>query len=270
MADEKIWDRVQSLLDVRMPKWRDLIEHFGQVRAIKERDDGKRWSDDQIQEALVRAILSSNTDWDKIERVLSELDSLFQGYSLKFYAQLSEVDIDKEFVPWFKARKAASPTLARNLKYLIETSKQLNAWSRTYGSAEDYFVSLYERARKDPKVVALDIGLPGSRYKLPGFGVAIAAEALRNMGFNLAKPDRHILRATGSFGLIRFSKWPDRSRNNPPVVNKNELLMVMSRLEEFSAAAQQHTCYVDNAVWLICAKGGLGLSNAELCQLASL
>lgn len=267
-SNSDLWGRVQSTLDKSLPDWRKRIQHFGQVQAIKDRSAGKSWSDDEIQKALVRAVISSNTDWSKIENVLCDLNQLFHDYSLSFYAALDESVIDDEFVPWFKARKAASMTLGRDLKNLIKTSRKLHNWSQSRGSAEDYFVSLCLRFESDPKKVALEIGSPESKYKLPTFGVPLAAEALRNMGFDLAKPDRHILRAAGSFGLIHFAKWPDKSANKAPQASKVELLSTMIALENFAMSQSQHTSYVDNAIWLLCAKSGLGFSNADLRQLA--
>jgi hypothetical protein len=269
LSNSELWERIKSRLDTELPEWRSLIELFGQVQAIKDRASGKNWTDDRIQEALVRSVLSSNTDWSRLEAVLPDLNQLFYGFSLHFYAGLTVAEIDERFIPWFKERKAASMTLGKDLKNLIKTSRKLQDWSQTHGSAEHYFTSLFLRAANDPKKVALQIGLNESKYKLPAFGVPLAAEALRNMGFDLAKPDRHILRAAGSFGLAQFSKWPDMSDTKSPQPNKSELLSTMTAIEDFAASLNEYTAYVDNAIWLLCAKSGLRLSNRELKQLAS-
>ena len=46
----------------------------------------------------------------------------------------------------------------------------------------------------------------------------------------------------------------------------------MSALEEMAAATKQHAVLVDNAIWLLCERGGkpnqLYLTNAELAKLA--
>jgi hypothetical protein len=268
ISASELWSRIKEQLDARSAGWHERIQQFGQVQALEDRAAGKRWNDDEVQEALVKAVLSTNTDWSKIENVLSELRHLFHGYSLGFYAALNENDIDEEFVPWFKSRKAASMTLAKDLKNLIKTSRSLECWSERKGSAEDYFTSLYLRFNKDPKRVAMGIGLPESQYKLAAFGVPLAAEALRNMGFDLAKPDRHILRAAGSFGFISFRKWQDRSDNKPPQADKSELLSTMSVVEDFAHGQNEYVTYVDNAIWVLCARSGLSLSNFELRKLA--
>jgi hypothetical protein len=268
-TNTNLWARIESTLDGRLPDWRSRIEHFGQVSAIEDRLSGKTWDDNEIQEGLVKAVLSSNTDWAKIDGVLPELHQLFHNFSLEYYAQLTDADIERDFVPWFKCRKAASMTLGNDLKRLVKTSQILSKWSQYHGSAEHCFTSLFERCNKDSKQVAFKIGLPESKYKLPAFGVALAAETLRNIGFDLAKPDRHILRAAGAFGFVRFSRWTDSSGTRPPTANPAELLSAMTALENFAASENQRTAYLDNAIWLLCAKSGLGLSNAELRGLGS-
>ena len=120
----------------------------------------------------------------------------------------------------------------------------------------------------DPKQVALCIGL-SNKYKLPSFGVPVAAEALKNLGFDVAKPDRHILRAMGSFGLVRFNHWSDQSKNKPPTTpNRSELYKTMASVEEVAVNAGKHVGFVDNAIWLLCARSGLDLSNKELVEIA--
>lgn len=47
-------------------------------------------------------------------------------------------------------------------------------------------------------------------------GIPLAAEFLKNLGYDVAKPDRHICRAVGEFGWVEFKSWPDRSGNKAP------------------------------------------------------
>lgn len=215
----ELWEQITLQLDSLPSDWGETIAQFGQIKAIEERNQGRRWSDNEIHSGLVRAVVSNNTDWSKIESVLPELNQLFKGFNLEYYAQLDGSDIEEKFIPWFKERRAGSMTLRKDLTNLINTAGISSEWSRNHGSAEQYFTSLMTRFANDPKKVALELGTPGSNYKLPALGGPIAAETLKNIGYNLAKPDRHILRAVGSFGLVTFAKWPDRSKAIPPRAN---------------------------------------------------
>ena len=264
-----LWGHIKSRLNSSLPQWEEHIDRFGQVAAIEERIAGKTWNDDKVFEGLLMAVLSSGIDWSKNEKIRHELKGVFCGFSLEEYAALPDTRIANYIVPWFKERKVGSPWLKGNLVNLTHTARKLAEYSKIHGTAERYFTSLMHQCDDDPKQVALCIG-QSNKYKLPSFGVPLAAEALKNLGFDVAKPDRHILRAMGAFGLVRFNRWSDRSKNKPPTnYTKSELYKTMTFVEEIAVNAGKHAGFVDNAIWLLCAKSGLGLSNAELTETAN-
>src|SRR5439155_14304541 len=116
----------------------------------------------------------------------------------------------------------------------------------------------------DSKLLARVIGDAGD-YKLPGFGIPLAAEALKNIGYDVAKPDRHINRAVGCFGMVEFRRWHDRSGwETPPQPTVAELMRVMRAMEELSREVRQSVTFVDNAVWLLCARSGLHMSKRPI------
>lgn len=264
-----LWSNIEACLDLRHKRWRERIEKFGQVRAVKERSEGRTWSDEEVFEAILLAVLSSNTVWSKVEQVQADLSELFCRFRLESYASLSDTEIDNRFVPWFEARMAGSTTLKRNLKHLIRAAQVLSHYSKRNGRADEYFTSLLAQCDGDPKRVALLLGDHGE-YKLPAFGVALAAEALKNLGFDVAKADRHLTRAVGSFGLVRFKRW----RRTPggresPGSTSTEKLEVMTVTEGIAAATGQPVVFVDNAIGLLCARDEASLANSELEEIAN-
>ena len=269
MNHRTLWNNIEACLDSRHKHWRERIEKFGQVRAVKDRSEGRTWSDEEVFESVLLAVLSSNTVWSKVEQVQEEFSNLFCGFSLELYASLSDIEIDNRFVPWFKDRRAGSMTLRPNLKHLIRAAQELLLYSKRYGWADQYFTSILERCDGDPKQAALLLGCQG-KYKLPSFGIAIAAEALKNLGFDVAKPERHLTRAVGSFGLVRFNRWNQTPRGRgSPVSTSRKKLEVMTVVEEIAAAANQPVVYVDNAIWLLCARDEASLTNSELEKIAN-
>ena len=242
-----------------------------QLEAVENRCTGRTWSDDEVFEALLMAVLSSNTDWAKIERVQPELANLFSGFSLESYAALSESDVGDRFLPWFKARKAASRALRRNLVNLIDAARRLLKYSRTHGTADGYFTSLMQRCDGDPKLAATHLGCEG-KYKLPSLGVPLAAEALKNLGFDVAKPDRHIMRAVGSFGLVHFGRWTDtgewRNGRSTPGPTTRRQRLAMTAVRDIAEAVNERVVLVDNAIWLLCAQSELHLKNLQLAEMA--
>lgn len=264
----RLWQAIQYRLNQDLATWTQLIEHFAQVAAVERRQAGISWSDNDVFDALLRAVLSNNTDWVKVEHVLPELRDAFCGFSLHRYADTADRDIECRLVSWFKDRKAGSMTLKRGLLGLRQTARILYDWSVAHGSAEDYFLNVIDSANGDPKQASVALGSFGSANKLPALGIPIAAESLRNMGFDICKPDRHICRAVGSFDLVRFRNWPNRDGTKAPVTSTPEMLETMTVVEVLARLVGVRTTFLDTAIWLVCARMGLHLSNAQLMSIA--
>ena len=267
-----LWHNIERRLDASSPDWRARTARFGQVTAKDRRDAGAAWSDNDVFEALVMAVLSNNTDWSKVESVRPDLGDLFQQFDPLAHAALSEADINNTFQPWFTARRAGSMTLRRNLINLIRAARTLAQYSRERGTADSYFTSLVHQCQGDPKQAALLLG-NDARYKLPAIGIPLAAETLRNLGFDVAKPDRHVMRAVGCFKLVDFGAWSSdrrlRTRTRAPNPSCKRQFAAMVAVEEIARSAQESVILVDSAIWQLCAKSGLNLVNADLEQLAS-
>ncbi len=140
--------------------------------------------------------------------------------------------------------------------------------SRIHGTAESYFTSLVRQLDGDPKQAALRPGLK-SEYKLPAFSVVFAAEALKNLGFDVARPDRHVVRAVASFGLVLFRSRLERDgRAAPPLSSRSSYLAVMRAVQEIAMSAGMPVVLVDNAIRLLAVKSGFYMTNPELSDLA--
>lgn len=268
MTSPALWQNIESRLDSSLLGWRSRVDAFDQMAAVAARASGRAWNDSETFRALLLAVLSNNTDWSKIERIQDDLAELFSGFSLKSYAELPACEVGDRILPWFLGRKAGSITLERDLVNLIGTARLLFEHSCVHGTAESYFTSLVRRVDGDPKQAALRLGSPGTD-KLPAFGVALAAEALKNLGFDVAKPDRHVKRAVASFGLVPSGDLSNRNgRAAPSFSSKASQLAVMKAVQDVATTAGKPVVMVDNAIWLLCAKSGLHLTNPELAELA--
>ena len=102
------WNRIRYELDRGLPCWMERIRNMGQTSAVEARKRGCSFSDQQIFEGAVKAVLSNSTDWSRIERILSEIKDLFSNFDLDYYSCLNESEIDRTFMPWFKEHKTAS------------------------------------------------------------------------------------------------------------------------------------------------------------------
>jgi thermostable 8-oxoguanine DNA glycosylase len=264
---DHLWNKIRGTLDSRLTNWRDRILQGGQLSAIDAREQGHQFSDNEVFEGIVKAVLSNSTDWSRIERILSDLQDLFHGFDLSYYSTLDSNDISNVFIPWFQRRKAGSMTMKRSLVDLIETANKLGEHSKRYGSLNQYLASLLEITGNNAIYLVKAIGSPRSKDKLPALGIPIAAEAMKNIGYDVAKPDRHINRAMGSFKLVQFSNWSDRSVRKAPLANEKELITVMLEATRFAIDVGVRISFLDNTIWLLFAKSGLYFSNNALGEL---
>ncbi len=264
---QQLWGAICARLDCSEIEWRRVIDDMQQVSAAESREAGRVWTDSEVFEALLRGVLSNNTDWAKVERVIAELWDAFAGFDLGTFAATTDSEIHNRIVPWFKQRKAGSMTLRRSLLGLRDAALILRRWSNAHGSAEDFFLNTYRLNGSDPKRLVVALGSIASQRKLPAMGIPIAAECVRNLGFDVCKPDRHLCRAVGAFGMVRFQSWPDQAKSKAPRPTPDEMVETMSQIESFALLVGERPTFVDNAIWLLCAKSGVRLSNSDLGAL---
>jgi 3-methyladenine DNA glycosylase Tag len=268
LRDQDLWEQITRRLTSFLPTWRDRISEFGQVSAVERRLNGDRWRDTQVFEGIVLGVLSNSIDWAKIQAVRPHLSGAFLGFSPIEYARLNERDVLR-LAAWFNERGAVLPYHGKFLGTLRATADQLNRYSGKHGSLEHFLRVLYQANGNDAKRLAIALGSEKSANKLSALGVPLAAEALKNLGYDVAKPDRHINRAVGCFSLVSFPRWLDRSARTTPTLGPADPLSVMRAMETFSRAVGQRVTFVDNAIWLLCAKSGLWMTNSDLVALAT-
>lgn len=266
---QQLWDAICARLDRSGLGWQRVIDDMQQVSAAESREAGRVWTDSEVFEALLRGVLSNNTDWAKVGRVIPELRDAFAGFDLGTFAATTDSEIHDRIVPWFKRRKAGSMTLRRSLLGLRDAALILRHWSNAHGSAEDFFLNTYSLNGSDPKRLVVALGSSASKRKLPSMGIPIAAECVRNLGFDVCKPDRHLCRAVGAFGMVRFQFWPDQTKTKAPRPTPDEMAQAMSQIERFALLVGERPTFVDNAIWLLCAKSGVHLSNSDLGALSA-
>lgn len=271
----KLWNNIESLLDSESPAWKKRIFDMKQVKAVQDRRGGKTWEDDEVFVAVLEAVLSGGVDWSIVEnRVLPYLDGFLRselrpGSFLESYSNLTEEHLETRWRNWFDSRQAVPRWGMSNLVRMREATRNLATCSRESGCAEKYFKKVLEQCNNDVKLTALCLGDPYKKdetYKLPSLGIPLAAEALKNLGFDVAKPDQHMCRTIAAFGLVDFS--PGQTDFGPPTLTRPRQLKTMTKVEEIAEAVGKPVAYVDNAIWMLGARSGLHLTNQQLAELA--
>lgn len=196
-----MWQRVQDKLNADLSDWRQRASSLGQTQQNRRRDVEHQFSDDEVFEGLLLALLSNSTNWAVVERAIPALSRQFDNFSLGSYARRSDAQIEETY-QWFMASRTASVVLRGGLRRLRDATIILERRSCEAGGLHNYLENLLDEHGGDPIELAVALGGAGhgGAHKLPGFGIALAAEFLKNVGYDVAKPDRHTNRALGSFG----------------------------------------------------------------------
>lgn len=227
-----------------------LWEHTHIKHQIDNRAKGYSFSLSEHIRAMVYAMISSGIAWERIEpgiciatgRILP-LDNLFHQYDADYLLKCNPDDLAEGI----QELGYASRYTQAQMKALLETNiGKLQRWEKGCGSIDDYYRQFTE---KDPsfKTVLHRLADSGSRDKLSQLGVALASEYLRNVGYDLAKPDRHLKRILGSRGL-GCSEREEATDNE-----------VFDIVRELAAGMEKQKAEVDYILWSACAKGYGGL-----------
>nr|WP_299905048.1 hypothetical protein [Sphingomonas bacterium] len=245
------------------PDWEGVVDAAATAGKDRLTQGATPLPDEVIFEALTVALLSGNTRWDRIARVRGALRDPFADFDLPRFASVSDEEIERNILPWFRERKAGAPGLRASLVRLRAAAAKL---ARHQGGAHRYLLDTRASTTGSPEDLAVALAT-SKAWKLPGFGIALAAEALRNLGLDLCKPDRHVLRAVGAWSLVDFARWKERGAFTPPQARAAELRETMLAVRYLAEANQLPVSYANSVIWTAGAVSGARLTNAALRAL---
>lgn len=260
-----LWVALVDLLHSRDADWRDHIEMTNRS-SLDQLVQDEALTDPVIFEAFALALISGNTRWERIARVRGELGEPFLNFNPRSFAALSDTVIETEILAWFRQRKAGSANLRASLLRLKAAAVKLSNGARE-GAARACLRAVLDDGNRTPETLAHALGT-SKVWKLPGFGIALAAEALRNLGIDLCKPDRHIQRAVGSWGLVAFERWERRGAFTPPQASVSELMATMLAVRSIAEANRTTVSYATSVIWYAGAVSGVRMTNAEFAGLS--
>lgn len=166
---------------------------------IDRRNAGEKFNIQDHIRAMVYSMISSGAPWKRVEERLdpvtgkiTNLDKVFQNYDLEYLRnqspdQLIRLIAGCQFQSIYT--KAQMKSLSTNISKFLK-------WEMTYGSIDAYYQTIIEK--EGLLALLKSLSAYGSADKLTQLGPALAAEYLRNVGYDMPKPDRHITRILGS------------------------------------------------------------------------
>lgn len=196
--------------------------------------------------AMVYSMLSSGIVWgrvsphiDKATKQLAPIDEIFFQYDPERLLQCDPEGLTGEI----KQLHCASQCTMKQMKALIHTNiPKLVQLEKRYGS-ENAFYQKYINEESTLKSLVKAQSCENSDYKLAQMGEVLVAEYLKNVGYDIAKPDRHIRRILGSKALG---------------CSTHEVVPVFEAFDIVAALVQERNrpaAEVDYILWAYCANG---------------
>lgn len=262
---KQLWMKLVQCLDEWNGEWRSRsVFDAGPPRRASP-PSSIPISNREAFEGLTLALLSGNTRWDRIEAIQPLLREQFANFDPERFVDFTD-DAITSLVHWFRERKAGAARLQTSLMNLRATAAKL-VRNKIYANADALFSAALQQAGHSPEQTALLLGT-SAEWKLPGFGVPLAAEALRNMGFDLCKPDRHVLRAVASWKLVSFPKWDRRGEYTAPTATPSKLLETMLAVRRLADSNNIPVTRACSAIWIGGSVSGARLTNDALSAIA--
>lgn len=231
----------EHLSNAPKKKWKNTYIYH---QIEKRKDSGTFNVQDHIR-GMVYAMISSGAPWERVEdgieletgRILP-LDEAFQNYDPNFLMQLNPTEM------WdiVKNLKLTSQYTLKQLTALKPNIEKLLAWEAQYGSVDAYYQPFVQ---KDPSLKTLVRRLSDSNSpdKLRQMAEPLTAEYLKNVGYSIAKPDRHVRRILGSEALDLSDK------------TQASIYQTFDIVKEIADAMKKTAAEVDYILWSYCAKG---------------
>lgn len=216
-------------------------ENFIRKQIDRRNAGGKFTLTDHIR-AMVYSMLSSGNRWadvsrhaDSVTGCIPAVDEIFYGYDVKKLKQSSAEQL-RDNVKSIgcgtqSTRKQMEALLFYNVPKLVR-----------YGDIDTYYRQ-YIETDKTLKSLVKALSASGSKDKMVQMGIPLVCEYLRNVGYDIPKPDRHICRILGSDYL---------ALSDEPIVPEFEAFDIVKELAE---VMEKSAAEVDYILWSYCAKG---------------
>lgn len=223
-----------------------LWENTHVKKQIEKREQGEHFTISDHIRGMVYAMLSSGISWERVEKDIDEstgrilsIDKIFQNYDTDILLSCSVETLKEEI----KVQKLAGISTNNQLKGLIPGNiRKLKQWEDTFGSIDSYYKRFIEKDSSFQTLIET-LSQSDSENKMKQLSEALTAEYLRNVGYDLAKPDRHVRRILGN-SILACSEL-----EIVPVFEAMEIVRMIADI------LNRHVAEVDYILWSYCATG---------------
>lgn len=231
----KLWDK-------------NFIKH-----QIERRNRGDTFTLKDHIRAMVYSMLSSGASWDRIAKDIDPdtkciipVDKIFCNYDTEQLLSCTP----EHLIEAVKSIGCGTPSTRKQMEaLLLDNIPKMLAIEKEYGTIDTYYQKFIE-IDKTLKSLVLTLSTKDSKDKITQMDIPLVCEYLRNVGYDIPKPDRHICRILGS-DYLGFS--------SEQKVQPFEAFDIVMKLAEMT---NKCVAEVDYILWSYCANG-----YGEICTL---
>lgn len=213
---------------------------------IDKRKSGDVFSINDHIRAMVYSMLSSGTSWKRLEEGIDiesgkiiPIDRIFCDYDVNQILQFKP----EQLRDLLKEQHFASQYTVKQMQALLEVNiPKLMFICEQYHSIDEYYQTYIETDRSLKSLITT-LSEIDSKNKLKQMDTALVCEYLRNVGYDVPKPDRHIRRILGRDILGCSDK---------EIVPVYEVFDIISAI---STDMNKSSAEVDYILWSYCADG---------------
>lgn len=228
------------------PQAKKLWENTYIKKQLDKRKNGGTFTVSDHIRGMVYSMLTSGAAWNRLEPHIDIatgqipiIDDIFYQYDV---TALQSAD-PAVLVSRVKEYRLGTPYLTNQINALIGVNiGKLLAIKKEYGSVEHFYQSLADK-NDNLKTLVRELSAPGKPYKFAQLGEALTAEYLKNVGYDIGKPDRHIRRILGS-------EYLGCSRRKE--VSPYEAIDIIA---DIAKGLNKPAAEVDYILWAYCANG---------------
>lgn len=211
----------------------------------KRKRNGTFTLSDHIR-GMVYSMLTSGASWNRIKSHIESdtgqidiIDNIFCQYDSE---ALLQSDADTLTCQIKKLKLGTLSTKAQMKALVGKNIGKLLSLEKEYGSVDNFYKKLAEE-NDNLKTLVKKLSDAKSPHKFVQLGEALTAEYLKNVGYDVGKPDRHIRRILGCEYL------GCSTRKTVPPFEAIDIIAAIAKELKITAAE------VDYIIWAYCANG---------------
>lgn len=228
------------------PQVKKLWENTYIKKQTDKRADGGTFTVEEHIRGMVYSMLTSGAPWNRIEPYIDPktgriqiIDEIFCQYDTDALLHTDPAELCEKI----KENKLGTQYIKKQMNALVHANiGKLLDMQKEYGSVDNCYRQFAEKD-DNLKTLVRELSTAGKPYKMAQLGEALTAEYLKNVGYDIGKPDRHICRILGSEHL---------SCSERKTVSPYEAIDIIAAIAK---KLDKPAAEVDYILWAYCADG---------------